>query len=81
MPGTRLEVRAIEANLSDVTLTSTLGWETQFRVGRAFGHESAAAGSGAYAVRFEASDIVLPAALRRMLDPARLLPEVVEGMT
>jgi hypothetical protein len=79
VPGTRLEVRAVEANLSDVTLTSTLGWETQFRVG-ALSAASPAAGSGAYEVRFEASDIVLPEALRGTLDPARLLPDVVEGM-
>jgi hypothetical protein len=79
VPGTRLEVRAVEANLSGVTLTSSLGWETQFRVG-ALSATSPEAGSGAYAIRFEASDIVLPPALRMVLDPAQLLPEVVEGM-
>jgi hypothetical protein len=79
VPGTRLEVRAIEANLADVALTSTLGWETQFRVG-ALSATSPQAGSGAYAVRFEASDIVLPDALRGTLDPARILPDVIEGM-
>jgi hypothetical protein len=79
VPGTRLEVRGVEANLADVTLTSTLGWETQFRVG-ALSASSPETGSAAYAVRFEASDVVLPDALRRTLDPAGLLPEVMEGM-
>lgn len=79
VPGTRLEVRAIEANLSDVTLTSTLEWETRFRVG-ALSATSPEAGSGAYTIRFEAADIVLPATLRVTLDPARILPEVIEGM-
>lgn len=79
VPGTRLEVRAVEANLSAVTLTSTLGWETEFRVG-ALSATSAEAGSGTYALSFEAADIVLPDALRSTLDPARLLPDVVEGM-
>jgi hypothetical protein len=79
VPGTRLEVRAVEANLSGVTLTSTIGWEMRFDVG-ALSATSSEAGSGAYAIRSEASGIVLPDALRQTLDPARLLPDVVEGM-
>jgi hypothetical protein len=79
VPGTRLELRAVEANLAGVALASTLGWETQFAVGAV----SAALMDGqpnAYAVRIEAANVVLPADLRRTLDPARLLPDVVEGL-
>jgi hypothetical protein len=80
VPGTRLELRALEATLAEVALSSTLGWDTRFETGAA----SATAIEGApnaYRIRFEARNLTLPADLRRTLDPARLLPEVVEGMT
>jgi hypothetical protein len=79
VPGTRLELRRVEANLAGVSLASTLGWETQFAVGAV----SAALIDGrrnAYLVRVEATNVVLPSDLRRSLDPARLLPDVVEGL-
>jgi hypothetical protein len=79
VPGTRLELRAVEANLAGVALSSTLGWETEFAVGAV----SAALVAGrpqTYALRLEATDVVLPAELRRTLDPARLLPDVVNGL-
>jgi hypothetical protein len=79
VPGTRLEVSAIEANLAGVGLASTLGWNASFAVGGL----SATAIDGrenAYDLRFEATGVSLPAEVRRSLDPARLLPEVMEGM-
>jgi hypothetical protein len=33
VPGTRLELRAVEANLAGVTLDSSLGWQSSFAVG------------------------------------------------
>lgn len=79
VPGTRLEVQEIAADLDGVALSSTLGWETRVAVG----HLSATAPGtpqNAYAIRFEATGVTLAADLRRSLDPARLLPEVLEGL-
>lgn len=80
VPGTRLELRAVEANLAGVTLDSSLGWQSSFAVGAL----SAALLDGqpqAYRVLLRATDLGLPDEVRRSLDPARLLPEIVEGMT
>lgn len=79
VPGTRLELAAIETHLAELTLTSTLGWETHLSLGKL----AATAIDGrpnTYAIRFEASGVTPPADLRRSLDPARLLPDVVEGI-
>jgi hypothetical protein len=78
VPGTRLELRALEADLAGVALDSTAGWTTHIGVGQV----SAIALEGernAYSLRFEATGVTLPEGLRRSLDPARLLPDVVEG--
>lgn len=79
VPGTSLELRAIEADLAALTLKSTGGWQGRLETG----HLSARAsdsGGHAYDVRFEASDVTPPEGLRRQLDPVRLLPEVVGGL-
>lgn len=79
LPGTRLEVAAIAADLARVELVSSLGWTAGFGVGSL----SATAIDGrdnAYRILFEAGDLSLPDELRRRLDPARLLPDVVEGI-
>jgi hypothetical protein len=79
VPGTRLEVRELGADLGRLALSSTLGWEA----GIAVGHLSATAIDGreyAYALRAEATGFAPPDALRRGLDPARLLPDVIEGL-
>jgi hypothetical protein len=80
VPGTRLELREIAADLAGMSLSSTLGWETQVAVG----HLSARlldAPENAYDIRFEATGLTPTEGLRRTLDPARLLPDRVEGMT
>lgn len=79
VPGTRLELRALEADLAGVTLDSTGGWATRLEVGQvsAIALENE---EDAYSLRFEASGVTLPESLRRSLDPARLLPEIVEGV-
>lgn len=80
LPRSGLEVEAIEVDLADVALRSSLGWSAGFDRGVL----SARALEGedhAYRVRFEAGQLRLPADLRRTLDPARLLPDVVDGMT
>jgi hypothetical protein len=79
VPGTRLEVRELGADLGRLALSSTLGWEARIAVG----HLSATAIDGreyAYALRAEATGFAPPDALRRGLDPARLLPDVIEGL-
>jgi hypothetical protein len=79
VPGTRLELRAIETNLVGVALASTLGWETRIELGKL----SATAVDGrenAYAIQFTAGNVTPSADLRQILDPARLLPDVVEGV-
>lgn len=79
VPGPRLEVEEIAADLEGVALSSTLGWDTRVAVG----HLSATlldTPQNAYALRFEATGLTLAPDLRRSLDPARLLPDVVEGL-
>ena len=77
VPGTRLELQAVEANLAGVTLNSSLGWTAGFALGEL---SASLQDNDAYSIRFEARDLALPADLRRNLDPARILPETVEGM-
>jgi hypothetical protein len=80
VPGTSLELRAIEAHLAELALASTNRWNLRLGTGRlvAAAMDEAA---HAYAVSFEASDLVPSQRLRRDLDPARLLPEEIDGMT
>ncbi len=80
VPGPGLELRALETDLAALTLASTAGWQTRLETG----HLSARAsdlGENTYDLRFEASDVTPPAGLRRDLDPARLLPDVIGGLT
>jgi hypothetical protein len=80
VPGTRLAVRSLEANLESVGLASTLGWTAGFSRG-ALSATLQDGEEAAYRIRFEASGLRPSAELRRGLDPAGLLPEMVEGMT
>ena len=80
VPGTRLELQEVAADLADVALYSTLGWETRIAVGHLSAHLLDAPGN-AYDIRFEATGLTPTAGLRRTLDPARLLPDRVEGVT
>jgi hypothetical protein len=79
IPGTRLEVQEIAADLAGVTLSSTLGWETQVAVGH-FSASLLGTPDDAYAIRLEATGLAPTDDMRRTLDPARLLPDVVEGV-
>lgn len=79
VPRTRLELRAIEGSLAGAMLSSTLGWETRIERGGL----SATARNGrrnAYTIRFTASNVTPSDDLRRSLDPARLLPDVIDGV-
>ncbi len=80
VPGTRLEVRRIEADLAALALTSDLGWTARLETG----HLSATETEGqaaTYDLAFTAAGLVPSTGIRRRLDPARLLPDVIEGMT
>lgn len=79
VPGTRLEVRTLELDLDRLALASTRGWQT--RLDR--GHLSAIATDApdTYDLRFEATGVVPTDGLRTVLDPARILPEVMDGFT
>jgi hypothetical protein len=79
LPGTRLEVETIAADLAGVDLVSSLGWTAGFEVG-SFSATAIDGRDNAYRVLFEARDLGLPDDLRRQFDPARLLPDVVDGM-
>ena len=78
-PGTRLELRAMEADLAAVALDSTLGWSTRVETAR-LSVASVADAPNAYRIDIDAAGLTLPRDLRRRLDPARLLPERVDGM-
>jgi hypothetical protein len=79
LPGTRLEVSSLEANLSGMVLRSSLGWTAGFDLST-LSATAIETEDNAYRIRFEAGNLTLPAALRRSLDPAQLLPEIVEGI-
>ncbi len=80
VPGTSLEVRSVEADLAALTLASTSGWSTRLETGQVSAL-AAEEDERTYEIRFEASDVTPPSGLRRELDPARLLPEVIAGVT
>lgn len=79
VPGPRLEIGSVEADLAGVALRSSRGWSAGFEVG-ALSATALDSAEDTYRIRFEARDLTLPAELRRSLDPARLLPDVVEGV-
>ncbi len=79
VPGTRLEVEELAADLAGLGLASTLGWETRVEVGHLSAHRLDTP-EAAYAIRFEATGLTPAEGLSRTLDPARLLPDVVEGV-
>lgn len=79
VPGTRLELRSAELDLVALRLSSSLGWSSALDRG----HLSARAtgrSPNSYRVEFDASEVTPSGRVRAILDPARVLPDVIEGL-
>ncbi len=79
VPGTRLEVRTIDADLATLGFASTSNWTSSLDRG----HLSATAlgdRENAYRIRFEATGVTPTDTVRTTLDPAGIMPKVIDGV-
>ncbi|MCU0906470.1 MAG: DUF2125 domain-containing protein [Rhodobacteraceae bacterium] len=82
LPGPALTLDRSDMTLDGLRLVSTLGWEAAIERGQIASRTSTTAPPDAHAhdVTLAATGYVLPAALKRVLDPAGLLPGRIEGV-
>lgn len=79
VPGPQLEIDTLEADLRAVRLVASAGWEAGLGTGRVIA--AAADAPATYDLDVTLTDFVPTAAQRATLDPAGLLPGMVEGLT
>lgn len=82
LAGTSLTLDRSDVTLDGLRLTSTLGWSAEIERGNLTTRSSTAAPPEAHAhdVTLAATGYAPPAALKRALDPAGLLPARIEGV-
>jgi len=82
LAGPALTLDRADVTIDALRLTSSLGWQAAVERGRLTTRPSATEPPDAHAhdAVIEATGYVLPAALKRGLDPAGLLPERIEGL-
>lgn len=81
VPGTRLELRDMSADMDAVRVRSEgEGWETALETGR-FSVVADPQAANTYEILFTASGVTPAEPLRDVLDPARILPDLIEGLT
>jgi hypothetical protein len=75
-PAARLALDASETRMRDLTIDSTLGWQSHLAEGRIemIRDEGTEA---TYRIRFDATDLTPPEAITRLLDPAGVLPAAI----
>ncbi|MDG3042090.1 DUF2125 domain-containing protein [Roseicyclus marinus] len=75
-PGANLALEASETRMRDLTVDSTLGWQSHLAEGRV--EMRLQPGETArYAIGFRATDFTPPEAIADLIDPAGLLPEAI----
>lgn len=79
-PGLGLALQSSSADLAGVRLSSDRGWTAGLERG-GFSTRLAETGEDAHVVTFDAAGVMPARAFRRMLDPAGLLPERIEGLS